>query len=263
MTPSRTTVLPWNCAGASRPTTPTPTTPTPTPTPTPTTPTGTRATSGDATPRVRLLRADDVTEAAELLARGFAEEPGDRVLFPDPQLRRELAELVFASQLRATLPYATAFGAQLHGRLGGVAIWHPPEVTPTSVRASMQLAAGLLVRTPRLLRGLPDLGAAVARHGAAAPRLILRRQRAVATAAAGPTWHLAYLATDPQLRGRGLARALLEHVLDRCDEDALAAWLETTDPVNPPLYARFGFQTVAHIDRAGWIPGLWVLRRDP
>ena len=214
-------------------------------------------------PTIRVLGREDVPEAAALLARGFAEEPGNRELFPDPRLRGHLAELVFTQQLQATLPYATAFGAELDGRLGGAAIWHGPKVAPASVRASMELAAGLALSAPRLVRGLPALASTVVRRGAALPRVVVQRQRAVATAAAGPTWHLAFLATDPDLRGRGLARALLEHVLDRCDADGLAAWLETTDPVNPPLYERFGYRTVSHIDRAGWMPGLWVMRREP
>jgi predicted acetyltransferase len=79
----------------------------------------------------------------------------------------------------------------------------------------------------------------------------------------GLTWHLAFLATAPEHRGRGLARQLLERQLDRCDEDAAAAWLETTDPVNPPIYERFGFATVAHVEDAAWLPGLWVMRREP
>ena len=76
-------------------------------------------------------------------------------------------------------------------------------------------------------------------------------------------WYLAALATAPEHRGRGFARMLLDRQLARCDQDGAAAWLETTDPVNPPIYARFGFSTVAHIERAAWLPGFWVMRREP
>jgi hypothetical protein len=40
-------------------------------------------------------------------------------------------------------------------------------------------------------------------------------------------------------------------------------WLETTDPANPPIYERFGFETVTHLEDAAWLPGLWVMRREP
>jgi ribosomal protein S18 acetylase RimI-like enzyme len=79
----------------------------------------------------------------------------------------------------------------------------------------------------------------------------------------GPAWHLAYLAVAPEHQGNGYARLLLDHVLDRCDEDGTAAWLETTDPANPARYERFGFQTVRQVHRGRRLPGLWVMRREP
>jgi hypothetical protein len=39
-------------------------------------------------------------------------------------------------------------------------------------------------------------------------------------------------------------------------------WLETTDPVNPPLYERFGFRAAAHLHQPAWWPGCWVMRRE-
>jgi ribosomal protein S18 acetylase RimI-like enzyme len=214
-------------------------------------------------PTVRRLGPDDLPVAAALLARGFDEEPGNRVLFPDPELRGELAPLIFTKELKAALPYASVFGAEVEGELGGAAIWHPPGVAPRSLVATAELLGGLATRGGRVARGLPELSAALLGHGMAVPGLVAARRRAVARAADGPTWHLAFLATDPAFRGRGLARQLLDHVLERCDRDGLAAWLETTDPVNPPLYERFGFHTVAHIAQAAWMPGLWVMRREP
>jgi predicted acetyltransferase len=77
------------------------------------------------------------------------------------------------------------------------------------------------------------------------------------------TWSLDLLGTLPGYRRRGLARALLDSQLGSCDEEGTAVWLEATDPVNPVIYERFGFQTVAHVDRPEWLPGYWVMRRDP
>lgn len=85
----------------------------------------------------------------------------------------------------------------------------------------------------------------------------------MAEASRGTSWHLAMLATAPEHRGHGLARRLLERQLERCDEDGTAAWLETTEPVNPPIYERFGFRTVTHVEDAAWLPGYWVMRREP
>jgi len=45
--------------------------------------------------------------------------------------------------------------------------------------------------------------------------------------------------------------------------DRLLVCFETSDPVNPPIYERFGFETIIHVTDAAWLPGLWVMRRDP
>ena len=210
----------------------------------------------------RVLGSDDLEAATAVLARGFAQEPGNLELFPDPEIRRRLAELVFGSQLRIWMPYATVHGVEVEGRLGGVAIWHPPHVRARSLTGAAGSVTGLLAQAPTVARALPHLSATLLRHGRRAPRLVRARNRAVRVASRGPAWHLAFLATDPDFRGRGLARRLLDHVLRRCDADGLAAWLETTDPVNPPLYEHFGFETVAHIEDAAWLPGHWVMRRE-
>jgi GNAT superfamily N-acetyltransferase len=93
--------------------------------------------------------------------------------------------------------------------------------------------------------------------------LAKRRGPAIARASRGITWQLELLGTLPEHRRKGLARSLLERQLQRCDQDGAAAWLETTDPVNPPIYERFGFETIAHIDGPRWLPGYWVMRREP
>ena len=213
--------------------------------------------------RLRVLEPADLDDAAAMLSRGFADEPGTVELFPDPAIRLRLSELVFGRELRASLPYGTVHGVELDGRPVAVAIWHPPHVRARSLTATARMCRGLLSEAPRAARGLPRAVSVVVRHVPGSVRLLRARREAVQIASAGPSWHLAFLATDPQHRGRGSARRLLEHVLARADADGLAVWLETTEPVNPPIYRRFGFRTVAHIDDAAWLPGLWVMRREP
>jgi GNAT superfamily N-acetyltransferase len=222
----------------------------------------TTATSGTGAD-VRVLRPVDQTAATTLLARGFAEDPGNLVLLPDEDVRRAMIETAAANALRSTLRYGTAHGAFVDGELGGVALWHPPGVPRGSIGTRVQGLAGQLAEAPTLARAVPHATSVIARHVPEAARLLADRRAAVARATGGLCWHLAYLATGPEHRGRGLARALLDRQLRRCDEDAAAVWLETTDPVNPPIYERFGFSTVAHLEEAAWLPGLWVMRREP
>jgi GNAT superfamily N-acetyltransferase len=215
-----------------------------------------------ATMEIRALQTGDVTDAVEVLARGFAEEPGVLALIPDPRDRLTVLRSAVRSELMNTGPFGTIHVATLDGEIAGVAIWHPPGASTKSLRALARTLAGRLDVVTTLARGLPHQASVVLRHTPDALPLLIARRRATARAAAGTSWHLAFLATAPEHRGRGLARGLLDRQLQRCDEDGVAAWLETTDPVNPPIYARFGFEVVTHVDRAAWLPGLWVMRRE-
>lgn len=212
---------------------------------------------------LRSLDMDDAAEASELLARGFAEEPGNRVLLPDPDTRHQLMVVATTVTLRETIPLGTVHGAVVNGGLAAVAIWHPPGWRPAPLRTLRRTAVGKLAQASSVARSLPPASRVVGRQAHRAIGFVGRRRRAVATASRGRCWHLAFLATAPEHRGAGLARALLDRQLLRCDEDRAATWLETTDPVNPPIYERFGFETVTHLEDAAWLPGLWVMRREP
>jgi ribosomal protein S18 acetylase RimI-like enzyme len=56
-----------------------------------------------------------------------------------------------------------------------------------------------------------------------------------------PHWHMPFIGVDPLCQHRGLGSALLRHGLERCDRDRLPAYLESSNPVNIPLYERHGF----------------------
>jgi GNAT superfamily N-acetyltransferase len=211
----------------------------------------------------RVLGPPDLEDAAALLARGFAEEPGNLVLVPDREARRVMVETSARTSLRTLLPRGTVHGAIVDGALAAITVWHAPGVPKGSLVDGLRGLAGVTAHARVLGSQLPNAASVILGDTAAAARLVRWRHRTTARAAAGLTWNLAYLATDPEHRGRGAARALLDRQLTRCDEDGAAVWLETTDPVNPPIYERFGFRAVAHLEDAAWFPGWWVMRREP
>jgi GNAT superfamily N-acetyltransferase len=59
-----------------------------------------------------------------------------------------------------------------------------------------------------------------------------------------PHAYLSLLATHPDHRGRGLGMALLAEDLDRLDAAHVAAYLESTNPVNDRRYISVGFEPV-------------------
>ncbi len=56
-----------------------------------------------------------------------------------------------------------------------------------------------------------------------------------------PHYYLAMLGTDPAHQGRGIGSALLAPVLERCDEEGLPAYLESSKESNIAFYARHRF----------------------
>ena len=212
---------------------------------------------------VRVLTAEHLDSAVDVLARGFAEEPGNVALLPDAESRATMLRVGSRLELGRTMPLGTVHVALVDDAVGGVAVWHPPGRGAGSLSGLSQAVVRSLSAVPSLLRPVPHKASVLLRHSRAALPLVLARHRAVARASSGASWHLAFLATAPEFRGRGLARSLLDRQLFRCDEDRTPAWLETTDPVNPPIYERFGFEIVTHVEDAAWLPGLWVMRREP
>jgi GNAT superfamily N-acetyltransferase len=212
---------------------------------------------------VRVLRPSDVAAAADVLTRGFAQEPAKIALVPEPKARLALLDISMRNRLHDALRRGTAHAALDDDRPAAVAVWVPPGVPAVSITGGLR-AAGRLPLCLAAVRGaLPGIVSVLCADVRGLFELVRGRSRAVSRASEGQAWNLALIATAPEHRGLGLGRALLERQLRRCDEDRAAIWLETTDPVNVPIYARFGFETVAHIDGPAWLPGLWVMRRDP
>jgi GNAT superfamily N-acetyltransferase len=75
------------------------------------------------------------------------------------------------------------------------------------------------------------------------------------------TWYLPLIGVDMVAQGRGLGSALLGHALAVCDDEALPAYLEATNPRNRDLYARHGFNVVDVI-QSGTSPPLWAMLRE-
>lgn len=213
--------------------------------------------------RLIVLRPPDLAAAADLLATAFRDEPAGRALLPDADARRRLK----TAAARVRLPYAArtaaAHGVFLDGTLAGVAVWQPPGVGVAGPGAIWPLARALFADRRALLASLRANASALWRDRAHLSRFFRQRQAAARRAGEGAAWYLALLATDPAHRGRGVARQLLEHVLDRCDADGLPAWTEATNEDNVEVYARFGFAVVERIEGGGALPHMWVLRREP
>jgi GNAT superfamily N-acetyltransferase len=75
-------------------------------------------------------------------------------------------------------------------------------------------------------------------------------------------WYLPLIGVEPTHQGQGLGAQLMRPVLERCDEQALPAYLESTNPRNIPFYERLGFRRVRAIQVAD-SPPLTTMLREP
>ncbi|MEU8788610.1 GNAT family N-acetyltransferase [Streptomyces sp. NPDC048643] len=75
--------------------------------------------------------------------------------------------------------------------------------------------------------------------------------------------YLWMIAVSPERQGEGLGGALLEPVLDRCDREGLAAYLEASNARSRALYERLGFVvTGGPLDLPDG-PRMWPMWREP
>ena len=75
-----------------------------------------------------------------------------------------------------------------------------------------------------------------------------------------PHWYLPLIAADPNWIGQGLGTLLMKHALRRCDEEGIAAYLESSNPRNISFYERHGFKIVGKI-QSGSSPVLTPMLR--
>jgi ribosomal protein S18 acetylase RimI-like enzyme len=128
----------------------------------------------------------------------------------------------------------------------GAAIWAPPGHWRGTAGEAFALAVpSLRLFRSRLPRSLRNLALMERKH----PR-------------EPEHWYLAVLGTDPAHQGSGIGSALIRAVTDRCDEQGLGAYLESSKEENVPYYARHGFEVREQI-AVGDGPSMWLMWRNP
>ncbi len=169
-------------------------------------------------------------------------------LATDPMARWSLGD---AQTYLAVIPdLIRAFGgaafdsdsAYVSDGFGGAALWPPPGIEADVATLDR------LVRTnadPAILSDVDAIFDAMARYH---PKV--------------PHWYLPLIGADPARQGQGIGSALMHHALARCDRDGVAAYLESSNPRNIPLYQRHGFEILGTI-QSGSSPVLMPMLRPP
>jgi ribosomal protein S18 acetylase RimI-like enzyme len=174
----------------------------------------------------------------DILSLAFESDPGYLALLPDsnearPRLIRELMRSTLELHLAGRQP---VFVIEQDGEVLGVSLAEEPGASLPHLAAARELV--------RLLR---RAGPGVA-FRAIRGQLALMRERP-----REPHYYLGMLAVDPRVRGRGLARALLEdlHRVSESHPDSIGVALDTSNAPNVTLYERFGYHTVSRLRVSG------------
>lgn len=193
---------------------------------------------------VRRAQPRDVPALAKVLARAFYDDPVARWSCRPERLRPKLLERFNATRMRQLLADEEIWTTD---DLSSVAMWAPPKRWRTTPREDLEMSLPLL--HPRLILRLPLIVSGMARLELNHPH-------------DPPHWYLAILGTDPSVQGQGHGSAVLGPVLERCDEDGLGAYLESSKESNVAFYSRLGFKLTGEI-RMPRGPRLWPMWRDP
>jgi ribosomal protein S18 acetylase RimI-like enzyme len=191
----------------------------------------------------RRATAADVGAISQTLARAFDDDPIAEWCCPPARMRPRVLERFYATRARQVLGDDEVWTESAHA---GAALWLPPERWRTTAREDLALMRCLT--HPRLIARLPLVAGGLLGVERRHPR--------------EPHWYLAMLGTDPAAQGRGIGSALMQPVLDRCDEDGIGAYLESSKEANIAFYARHGFRVTEEHDLPRG-PRFWMMWRDP
>ena len=80
---------------------------------------------------------------------------------------------------------------------------------------------------------------------------------------AGCSYYLETIGCDPDFQGKGYGSAVIQPVLNRCDDNGLPAYLENTKENNLHFYERFGFHITDTFTIPKNGPSIWLMWREP
>lgn len=182
----------------------------------------------------------------EVMARAFANDPSIDWTIRDDERRERGIELFFDVVLRRmTLPYGDVWTTS--GEVQGAALWTPPGKWKLGLVEQLLMAPQMVSAFGwrRLGRVLDSMSLVQQHH----PK--------------EPHYYLQSIGVEPALQGRGIGKALLQPVLDRCDQERWPAFLETAQVSNLPLYQSRGFVEVSRAALARGGPLMYFMWREP
>ena len=191
----------------------------------------------DRTQTVATTEPSQAEQAVAVIVLAFSTDPAARWSYPDPD--RYLTH--FPAIVRAFGGRAFAHGGAHHlSDFSGAALWLRPGIQPDEEALASVLRRSVAAERQAAVFAVFEQ---MARYH---PRQ--------------PHWYLPLIGIDPVHQRKGYGSALLQHALSQCDREHAPAYLESTNPVNVPLYERYGFKVLATI-QIGSSPPIFPMLR--
>lgn len=187
---------------------------------------------------VKRAGADEAALVGEILGDAFGADPLMRWISPDPEYPRWCWPLAVHFFLPHHEVYVTENGL-------GASMWLPPGVE-LSIRPSLAMLWNAWRRfgIGSILRYFWIMSTLKKHH----PK--------------DEHYYLFAIGVRSGSRGQGIGSALLERVLQKCDQQKVGAYLESNS-LSLPFYERHGFEVQSEIALSHNGPSIWLMYRDP
>jgi len=196
----------------------------------------------DLSPRV--ASSQDSAAVVEILVSAFYDDPAWSWAFPDASQRAEQHRRWWGLFVDGAMRFPWVW---LTDGNTATSVWIPPNETEFSQEQESAVEP-LLVEM--LGPGAPRVLQALEMFDQAHPRGV-------------PHFYLSLLATSKEHRGHAYGLRLMAENLRQIDDAGMPSYLEATNPVNVPLYMRYGFEVLGSFTVPDGGPEVFTMWRDP
>jgi hypothetical protein len=195
---------------------------------------------------IRKINSTELSNAAELLARGMRDNPIHIQAFgPDAEHRRHALARLFQPVLQRAMNRGSVFGVFVDDRLVGVYAEIPPGHCQPTLAEKLKILPAICFGNP-----LTTSKRVLIWVGEWSRRDLTK-----------PHWHLGPVAVDAPLQRQGIGRRMLASFCSDMDARKANAYLETDKIANVLFYEKFGFTVLAETDVLG--VRNWFMSRKP
>lgn len=197
----------------------------------------------ESMPEIAVASRADLASLGYILGDAFRDDPCMNWVIPHVGLYPAFFKLLAH---RLYLRHDLVFIDTQHR---AAAMWLPPEVdhyVPMGLTQLWLIVRLLLHSGPGVLKGLDQAQEIMAEHHPSTPH-----------------YYLQSIGVRRDSQGLGLGSMLLKQMTARCDREAVPAYLESSSPLNVPLYERHGFTVQAEATIGDDGPPLYFMWREP